>query len=261
MQGVISVAMAVHNEEIHIRQCLESVYAWVDEVVLIDGNSTDKTLAIVQTFGKKIRIFHEDNPPMFHKNKEKALQKATGEWILQLDADEVVTGTLKAEILSRIKQKDVDAYSIPRLNYFLGTALKKGGQYPDYTIRFYRNGCAHFACKSIHEQVTLKEGTKESYMTAPLLHYPYSSFSSYLHKWDNYCDLEASKLYMCNVAPNFSLWVTYFLFKQIGWFFSTYVRHRGFLDGFAGFIFSLFSALRFWVIYIQLYEKHGAATA
>lgn len=261
MQRLLSVVMAVHNEEKHIRQCLLSVYSWVDEIILIDGNSTDKTVTIARSFGKKMQIFHEDNPPMFHKNKEKAIQHATGMWILQLDADEVVEEALKAEILSKIKQKDIDAYSIPRINYFLGTALKKGGQYPDYTMRLYRNGSAHFACKSIHEQVALTVGTKESYITAPLLHYPYSSFSTYLQKWDNYCDLEASELHMRNVSPNFSLCIHYFLFKPIGWFFSTYIRHRGFSDGFAGFVFSLFSALRFWVIYIQLYEKHGATTA
>jgi len=261
MKPLLSVALAVHNEEKNIRRCLTSLYGWVDEIVIVDGKSTDLTVALARRFGKKVRIFHEENPPMFHENKEKALKKAIGEWILQLDADEIVSPALKKEILSKIKQRKFGAYSIPRLHYFLGTALKKGGQYPDYTIRLYRNGAAHFACKSIHEQVTLSKDTQIGCILQPLLHYPYESFSSYLHKWDHYCNLEASALYKQKVVPTFTLGLTYFIVKPIGWFFSTYLRHLGFLDGFAGFVFSAFSALRFWIIYIQLYEKYGSNTA
>jgi len=261
MKPLLSVALAVHNEEINIRRCLTSLYGWVDEIIIVDGKSSDATVAVARRFGKKIRIFLEDNPPMFHRNKEKAFQKATGKWILQLDADELVTVSLKKDILNKIKQRDIDAYFIPRTNYFLGTALRKGGQYPDYTTRLYRNGIAHFACKSIHEQVTLKKGTKMGYISQPILHYPYASFSSYLHKWESYCALEAANLYKHNHVPSFTLGLSYFIFKPIGWFFKAYIRHRGYSDGFAGFVFSLFSALRFWVIYIQLYEKHGIATA
>ena len=120
---------------------------------------------------------------MFHINKQKALEKCKGDWILQLDADEVVSEELAREIKIVIEERNVVipakagihgspigvgddktilqndkfvAYWIPRLNYFLGKPLRKGGQYPDHTIRLYRNGKAKFPCKSVHEQVEVR---------------------------------------------------------------------------------------------------------
>src|SRR3989338_3606257 len=160
----LSVAITTHDEEKAIEKCLTSVYDWVDEIVVVDGESTDKTVDLIKKFDQKgkIRLYHEKNPPMFHINKQKAIEKCHGDWILQLDADEVVPGDLKNEILSVVnlksearlavnhlpsgKQNQLStlpvAYWIPRLNYFLSRPLKKGGQYPDYIIRLYKNGAA-----------------------------------------------------------------------------------------------------------------------
>lgn len=261
MQGVLSVAIAAHNEEIHIRECIASVYSWVDEIILIDGSSNDNTVKYARAFGKKVRVISASNPPMFHKNKQKALINTTSRWVLQLDADEVVSVDLKNEIMRVIAQNGTGAYWLPRLNHFLGRALKKGGQYPDYTIRLYKNGVAHFACKSIHEQVTIKKGVDVGCLKQPLLHYPYDTFSTYVHKWSAYCSLEASYLFAQKQNLGFCMFMSYFFVKPTTWFFKTYIRHLGFVDGFAGFVFSLFSALRFWVVYTQLYELYDANNA
>ena len=256
----ISVCIATFNEAANIQKCLSSVYDWVDEIILVDGSSTDSTIKLAQAFGSKVKVFSEKNLAMFHINKQKALDKATGTWILQLDADEEVTKELKEEINSNVltlKRSNVEttivAYWIPRLNYFIGRPLRKGGQYPDYTIRLYKNGVAKLPCRTVHEQATVKG--KVGFLQNPMNHYPYQTFSDYLIKWDRYCDLEAQVLFERKIRPGLWLFLQYFLFKPKIWFVQTYFRHKAFRDGFAGYVFALFSSLRFLLIYIKLYEK------
>lgn len=260
----LSVALAVHNEEKNIARCLQSVYDWVDEIIIVDGESTDDTIAVVKEYDlkNKTKIFHEKNEIMFHKNKQKALEQCSGKWILQLDADEVVSPELKNEIRAVIANSNQShqplAYFLPRLNHFLGRPLKKGGQYPDYTIRLYKNGSARFPCKTVHEQVEISQKFQVSTLKSPLLHYPYPHFSEYLRKWIQYSYFEADLLDKKGVKP--SLWniKKYFFILPTLWFLKTYIRHKGFQDGFAGFVFSAFSSARFWVIYVALVEKKSA---
>src|SRR3990167_178373 len=103
----LSIAIATYNEEKNIKRCLDAVYDWVDEIVVVDGGSTDKTVEIIKKLDtdKKIKVHTTDNPPMFHKNKQKALDRCTKDWILQLDADEIVSPELKAEILATIRDQ------------------------------------------------------------------------------------------------------------------------------------------------------------
>jgi glycosyltransferase involved in cell wall biosynthesis len=334
---MLSIAIATFNEEKNIIRCLKSVYDWVDEIIVVDGTSTDKTVEIIKKFDQrqKIKIYLEDNPPMFHINKQKAIDRCTKEWILQLDADEVVSEELRREIaqllncsiadktkrqknnlpgltqLRKIRTWQVNArgetatanvaYWLPRLNFFLGKPLKKGGQYPDYTLRLYRKGVAKFPCKSVHEQVEIisnskfkipacaeasagRQNSKLSpqmrdpaqagqlkiknldiknsleirnlkleigYLKSPLLHYPYPTFEEYLNKWGRYTSLEAENLKKQGFKPSFFNFIKYFFILPKIWFFKTYFRQLGFLDGFPGFVFSLFSAIRYWGIYIK----------
>lgn len=299
---LISCAVATFNEEKNIKRSLSSVYDWVDEIVVVDGSSTDKTVEVMKKFERlkrassqknKIRILIEDNPPMFHQNKQKAIERCRGKWILQLDADEEVTEELKNEIVTllhgyiakKAKKRDNNstmkqfnnekvAYWIPRINFFLSKPLKKGGQYPDYTIRLYKNGVARFPGESVHEQVSvdptvilsdpdvvsgesknpIKSENYIGYLHSPLLHYPYPTFEEYLNKWNRYTTLDARLLKKQGVKPSFFNFLKYFCLLPKYWFFKSYFRHLGFLDGFPGFIFSLFSSLRYPTTYIKLVE-------
>lgn len=262
----LSLCLATFNEEQFIHYPLDSAYDFVDEVIIVDGGSTDRTLEIVQSYGDKVKIINTDNPPMFHINKQKAIEAAQGEWIIQLDADEALTPELKKEMLDIISPKSevrslkghannqFVAYWLPRKNFFLTKFLEKGGQYPDYTIRFYKNGAVKFPCKSVHENVELvhDQSSAIGYLKEPLLHYADPDFSRYLHRWDRYTTLDANLIVKDNKELCF---FCYFFGKPLSTFFSMYLRHRGYVDGFPGFVFALFSSIRFWLIYIKVWIK------
>ncbi len=268
----LSLCIATFNEENFIHYPLDSAYDFVDEVIIMDGGSTDRTVEKAKQYGDKVKVFNAENPQMFHINKQKALEQAGGEWILQLDADEVISEELKKEIKavissvaekspanagSRMRERSLDfarddkvGYWIPRKNYFLGRFLMKGGVYPDYTIRLYKNGVAHFPCKSIHENVEVKG--EVGHLQSPILHYADPSFRRYLTRWQRYTNLDAAMLVKEHKTPNI---IEYLFIKPISWFFSSYIRHKGFLDSWQGFVFSFFSAIRFWAIYVKWVRK------
>lgn len=252
--ATLSVALATYNEQKNISDCLESVKGLASEIIIVDGGSTDKTVEIAKKYGAKISI--TDNPSIFHINKQKAIDMATKDWILQLDADERVTPELKNEILSTLNSQfsTPNGYWIPRKNWFLGRFLMKGGQYPDYTLRLYRRGKGKLPQKSVHEQAIVEGNT--GYLQHPLLHIAYLTFNDYLTRFDRYTNLIADELREQKKGQNLLFIVKHMFFLPIWWFFLTYVRHKGFMDSWQGFVFSFFSALRFPIAYIK-YEANN----
>ncbi|TSC88560.1 MAG: Glucosyl-transferase [Microgenomates group bacterium Gr01-1014_7] len=250
----ISVVLAVYNEEENLRQCLESVADFAWEIVIVDGGSKDKTVQIAKSFGA--RVISADNPAVFHINKNKAIDAAKGDWILQLDADEVVTRELSQEIKKIVSRKsEINGYWIPRKNFFLGRFLKKGGQYPDYTLRLYKIGKGRLPAKDVHEQAVV-EG-KVGFLKNDLLHLRDKNFAIYIQRLNTYTDLIATQMKQNGVKKGFITSVDYFFIKPVWWFVKTYFRHKGFIDGFPGFVFSLFSSLRFPIAYIKLLIDKG----
>jgi len=268
--ATVSVVLATYNEEVNLPSCLDSVKDLADEIIIVDGSSTDKTVEIAKKYGAKVVV--TDNPPIFHINKQKAIDMATKDWILQLDADERVTPELKEEIKrviaksgwdpsTRPAKRDfaqddssaVNGYWIPRKNWFLGRFLTKGGQYPDYTLRLYKRGKGRLPQKDVHEQAEVSG--KVGYLKHPLLHYPYRNFGMYLEKWGRYTDLIATLLKkdLQNKGMVIKLFymIGYVFIKPTYWFLTTYIRHKGFYDLWPGFVFSFFSSLRFPVGYFK----------
>ncbi len=239
---LLTVALAVYNEEKNIERCLSSIKHISDEIVIVDGGSTDQTVALAKKFGAT--IIRTDNLKMFHTNKQKALDASHGEWILQLDADEVVGQNLSQEILGKIHDKNsFDGYYIPRKNYFLGHWMRKGGQYPDAVIRLFRNGKGSFPQKSVHEQITI-QGTIGTLSNA-LDHYSYESIQQYWKKSQTYIQLTAEELTAKKNRGSVSVFFHYVLIKPLWIFFLLFIRHKGFVDGWYGFLFALFSALHY----------------
>lgn len=247
----LSLCLITFNEEKNIHYPLDSAYNLVDEVVVVDGGSTDKTLEIVKSYGSKIKIIHTDNPKNFHINKQKAVDAARGEWILQLDADEELSPELKEEILNfKFQISNYSGYNIPRKNWFLTRFLMKGGVYPDYVLRLYKKQGAKFNTDEVHENIKIKGET--GHLKNPILHYSDPTFSRYLSRWQRYTSFDAEKLYQeTKKTGHQPSAISYLLIKPTVWFLKAYFRHKGFMDGLPGLIFHFFSSIRFWAIYMK----------
>lgn len=245
----ISVVLAVYNEENNLANCLNSIKDLANEIVIVDGGSKDKTLDIARKFDAK--IIQTTNPQIFHINKNKAIDAASGNWILQLDADEVVTKQL-AEEIKMVTSEDLDlvGYWIPRKNFFLDRFLTKGGQYPDYTLRLYKKGKGRLPGKDVHEQAIVVG--KVGYLKNDLLHLRDKTFSNYFQRFNRYTDLFSRQLKMQGVKLSPLSFISFILIKPLFWFLKSYIRHRGYVDGFPGFVFALFSSLRFPIAYFKL---------
>lgn len=251
--ATISVVLATFNEEKNLPGCLESIKDLANEIIVVDGESKDGTVNIAKKY--KAKIIVAKNMPIFHINKQKAIDIATKDWILQLDADERVSPELKEEIKSKIiSNSSINGYWIPRKNWFLGRFLMKGGQYPDYTMRFYRRGKGRLPQESVHEQAVVDGET--GYLKNPIIHMSDTTFSRYLLRFSRYTDLIAEELKKEKLGYNPILGIKYLFILPVWWFLLTYVRHKGFMDLWQGFLFSFFSALRFPIAYIK-YVKNA----
>lgn len=277
---MISLAIATHNEESNIAECILSCAGLVDEIVVVDGSSTDKTAEIARQNGARVII--TDNPSMFHINKQKAIDACMGEWILQLDADERVTPELADEIRQILQMTneqinkyqlglekrnlferhqtivqqnwesqvgEYNAFFIARLNFFLGGYLRSGGVYPDGVIRLIRKGKAYLPCKSVHELMVVSG--KTGWLANPLIHRDSPTFKRYLERNSRYIDQLVGDMRRDNVGKDIISMLDWVVFKPLSWFFMTLIHHKGILDGWRGIVFSFFSALRFARAYIR----------
>jgi glycosyltransferase involved in cell wall biosynthesis len=253
--STLSIAIATYNEEKNIARCLDSVKKIADEIVIVDGHSADRTVQIAKKYSH-VKIISTTNKPIFHLNKQVAINSCHSDWILQLDADEIPSRELVGEISTILKAGNEtnlkDGYWINRKNYFLGRFLTKGGVYPDPTIRIYKNGKGKLPCKDVHEQAEIN-GTI-GYLKNDLLHYADISFSRYLLRNNRYTTLLAQELKTSKQSLSFLSFLNYFIIKPAYWFILAYIRHRGYVDGFPGFVFAWYSSLRFPISYIKYYE-------
>ncbi len=249
----LSVVYATYNEEANLERSLNSITDLADELIVVDGSSTDATREIAKKYGAK--VIKTTNKPIFHINKQMAMDAATKEWTLQMDADEVVDEEMKEhikEILNAPVPKQDAGYWLRRKNYFLGTFLKKGGQYPDAVIRFYKTGQAFLPMKSVHEQMEVKGSVGT--LRGHLLHYNSPDFSVYLRKANTYTSLTAAGWLEEGWDPSISKAFQYLFWKPLVTFVMIYGRHKGFVDGFPGLAFALFSGLHFPIAYFKFWE-------
>ncbi len=247
----LSVVLATRNEEENLKRCLLSVARIADEVVVADEQSTDKTVAVAKKFGAKvIPVPHHDN---FHITKNTAIDAATGDWVLQLDADEVVSKALAYEIVRAIRSKSAaDGYWLNRKNWFLDRWLTKGGQYPDPTLRLYRRGKGRLPAKDVHEQAEVQGAI--GHLRHDLLHYRDTSFSKYITGWNRYSSFIARQMQEEKLQFNLLNTCLYLCLKPLSTFGKIYIRHRGYVDGFAGLVFALFSGLIHPVAFIKYWQ-------
>ncbi len=250
---MISVVLATYNESQNLPNCLKAV-AFADEIIVVDGQSTDDTVAVAKSFGA--RVISTTNKANFHINKQMAIDAAKFDLVLQLDADEIVDEQLTRFILKINTDPKFEhtknAWWIKRKNYLLGRWLSKGGQYPDPVIRLLRRGKAKLPMKDVHEQMVV-EGEIGS-AQGHLLHYSNPTFSDYLRKFNTYTSFKATQLADAKIMLTPANSFRYLCWLPKITFLSLYIRHRGYVDGAAGFVFALMSGLHHAVSYLKLWE-------
>ncbi len=236
----LSVTMITLNEAKILKRSLESV-GFADEIIVVDACSNDETPHIASSLGAKV-IRHAWAG--FGQQKNLAITHATGDWILSLDADEVVTPALRQEIAAALSQDKADGFYIPRLAFIGSLKVRHGGWYPDYQLRLVKREWAKFEDKSIHERMV--EPPRVSYLQTPMEHYSYQSVSHWVQKMDHYTSLEAEK-------EPFAL--SRLLLKPPVIFLRSYIWQSGWRDGTIGFVVAALNAYYKFVVEIKRFER------
>ena len=245
----LSVILITKNEEANLKDCLESV-SFADEIIVVDSQSSDKTQEIARSFGAKLEI--TSDWPGFGPQKNRALNLATQDWVLSIDADERVTPELKQEILATMASANAaDCYAIPRSSWYCGRFMKHSGWYPDYVDRLFKRGSAKFSDHLVHERL-LPTGSSGK-LKNHFLHYSYRDFSQVLKKVDVYSSAAAQQAYKQGKKGGLGEALIHGFWA----FFRTYVLRRGFLDGKHGLALAISNAATSYYKYLKLWQLHN----
>ncbi len=228
----LSVALIAHNEAEIIEPTLKSI-DWVDEIIIVDAGSTDNTAEVCHRYD--IEVILEENQVNLNINKNIAIDRCIGEWILVLDADEVIPYELAGVIRKIVNDSNsADGYLIPRKNYVLGRWVKHGSQYPDYQLRLFRNGKGRFPAVHVHER--LKVDGKVEKLDTPFEHHPYPDIAMLNMKTKRYVEFEAQHRFKNGAKiSGFKLFMQVTVIAPFR-FIRRYFFKGGFLDGTQGII-------------------------
>jgi glycosyltransferase involved in cell wall biosynthesis len=250
----LSVAMIARNEEKNLPRTLEAV-RWADEIVIVDSGSVDRTPEIARSFGAK-HSFNRD----FRGHPEQktiAIGKCTSDWILLLDADEVVSPELAEEIRQTIRNPKYEAYWVPRLNLFLGRWIRHGGFYPDHKLRLFKRGSAQVETNVGPHGTPQYDGPKGT-LKHDLIHYAYPSFEQYLSHMNDYSSENVDVMVQRGKARSLLGFTRLALLNPVATFVKNYFFRLGFLDGLEGLVYHLNHSVYIHWKYVKAWEAQKA---
>jgi glycosyltransferase involved in cell wall biosynthesis len=244
----ISVVIITKNEEENLPRTLKSVVSWCDEILIIDSGSTDNTVAIANSFGATV-IYNKFES--FGKQKIFGVNAAKYNWILSIDADEVISDKLKTEILALKNNSNLyQSYFIPSTNVFLGSQPSFGKESRVMKIKFFNRETCNFNENEVHEKVVTN--SKSGYLKNVIIHYSYKSLHDYFSKFNLYTENAANQMFAQNKRRPFLL-----NFLMIPFYFiNIYILKKNFLNGVEGLIWSTLSTVYTFVKYCKLEEMH-----
>ena len=240
----LSVIIITRNEQENIKRCLESVQ-WADEIIVFDSGSTDRTIDICRQYTDKI---WQTDWPGYGKQKQRALAKASGHWVLSIDADEELSEGLKQEIRQVMQSKDgASGYQV-RISLVFYRKMIRYANGNNACLRLVRRSLAKFTDQAVHESLCVSSGRIKK-LKKPMYHYSAPSVSSIIYKMNKYTDISASRRAehegRAGVGRGFlaALWM----------FFRVYFLQRGFLDGRMGFVLAVGFAEGAFYRYVKTY--------
>lgn len=245
---MISAVVHTYNEEKNIARCLASLN-FVDEIVLIDMDSMDRTKAIAQEY--KAKIFSHPYTGFVEPARNFGIGKANENWILIVDADEEIPKTLAHFLVAEVKQPKADFYRIPRQNIIFGRVLRHSGWWPDYQIRFFKKGWVSWTRKIHGIPLTKGKGCDiEPYHDLSIIHYNYQTVGQFIDRLNRYTSVAAKEMFLNNEHFKISL-----LFEApTKEFITRYFTHEGYKDGIHGLALSLLQSFSELVTYLKLWE-------
>lgn len=247
MRSQLSVVVITKNEQDNIQECLESV-KWANEIILVDAQSTDRTVEIAKKYTDKIFIKEWKG---YSDAKNFGTQYTTSNWIFYLDADERITDELREEILQIIsgENDEIVGYMVARRTYFLGKWIRHCGWYPNYVMRMVKKGYGKFNDLNVHERLVVSG--KVGKFKNDLLHYTDKNLYHYFEKFNDYTNLAAIDL--VDKEKKFKL--INLLLNPIFTFIRMYFLRLGFLDGIHGLVLCTLSSFYVFTKYAKLWEK------
>lgn len=248
----LSVVITTWNEAKNLPRSVGSVKNIADEIIVVDTESTDNTVAVAKKLGCK--VFSHPNTQIVEPVRNYSIQQASGDWILLLDADEEVSDTLAQEIKQLISENKVDYCRIPRQNILFNKWIKSSHWWPDYVYRLFRKGCIVWDSKihSIPQTRGIGFDFPVSSKTS-LIHHNYQSIGQYLFRMDRYTNIQAEEL--GKRQENFH-W-TQLISKPVSEFLNQYFAREGYKEGIHGLVLSLLQSYSELVVYLKLWEKTG----
>ncbi len=247
----ISAVINTLNEEKNIRDCLKTL-DWVDEIVIVDMNSDDKTVAIAKSL--KATLYKHKRVGYVEPARNFALSKASGNWILLIDADERVPKTLVPTLKKIASEDQVTHVQIPRQNLSFGKWIQRTGWWPDYNIRFFKKGAVTWR-NEIHSQpqVTGAGLVLEAKPELALTHYNYATLDSYLERMFRYTQFQAQTV----LKTKYQFVWTDLITKPLNEFLSRFFASEGYKDGLHGLVLSLLQAFSELIVYLRVWEAQG----
>ncbi|MCF6253001.1 MAG: glycosyltransferase family 2 protein [Methylococcaceae bacterium] len=241
---MLSVIIITKNESEHISRCLKSVF-WADEIIVLDSGSSDNTVEICKQFTP---LVYETDWPGFGPQKRRALNKAKGNWILSIDADEQINEELKTEIQQAIQQENIQGFYIPRLSSYCGRQIKHGGWWPDHVLRLFQRQAGQFTDDLVHERVIVIGSVQK--LKNPILHDAFVNPDEVLYKINSYSSLGAKKLFDKGKSTTLSTAII----RGFWSFFRTYFLKASFLDGAQGLMLAISNAEGTYYKYLKLLD-------
>jgi len=245
----VSAVIITYNEEHNLRQLLPSLF-WCDEIIIVDSGSTDGTLGICRSYHCK--VFHRDFDG-YGQQKRYALSLAKNEWILSLDADELLSAALIAEIQTEMESPSADGYYIPMVFVFMGKEFKYGKENSKYFLRLFNQKLGYFTADKVHEQVRLDGRCAR--LSGNIYHYSYRSFAQYFEKFNRYSTLAAEIAY--EKGKKRSLLAVLFALPLN--FFKYYFLEGNFMNGWGGFYWAVLCSFYHFTKYLKLREIYAGA--
>jgi len=243
----ISAVIICLNEEKNIARCLDSLQGVADEMVVVDSFSTDKTKEIC--LKKGVRFI--ENKFLGHiEQKNFAVESATYDWVLSLDADEALDNTLKNTILEIKKNPSFQAYSMNRLTNYCGHWVKHCGWYPDRKLRFWNRNIGKWGGTNPHDEVLVGADIKVQHLKGDILHYSYYTIHDHLKQLNYFTEIMANEAFKKGKKGS----LIKIIFSPLVKFIKSYFIQRGFLDGYYGFIICMISAFATFIKYLKLGE-------